>query len=59
MEQVSIILKENAIADLPACLNTVRKSNVYVGEFAKKVLLKVVKHNKSITDTINQLKSLS
>lgn len=59
MQEVSILLKENAINELPQCLQSVFEGKVFISQSCRKVISKFQQQHNSLKKIVNRLKELT
>ncbi len=59
MQEVSILLKENAITELPQCLQSISEGKVFISPSCRKVIGKFQQQHGSIQKIANLLKELT
>jgi DNA-binding NarL/FixJ family response regulator len=59
MQEVSILLKENAINELPQCLQSISEGKVFISQICRKVISKFQQQHNSVQKIVNRLKELT
>lgn len=59
MHEVSILLKENAINELPQCLQSISEGKVFISQICRKIISKFQQQHSSVQKIVNRLKELT
>lgn len=59
LPQVSILLKENAITELPVCLNEVSNGKVFISDLARRIISNYSKVNRAQNEIVKMLNALT